>query len=151
MSSTRCFSVASSCSNFFIGRLQTLTVAPLDVQLRLLLLRAEEDVDRRTLLDDLAEEHENALVARPSRLRHVVRHDDNGVGRRKTGDEPFNRRGAARVESGAGLVHQNDLRLERQQPRDTRSEEHTSELQSQSNLVCRLLLEKKKQSIYYSS
>src|SRR5256886_8682085 len=29
----------------------------------------------------------------------------------------------------------------------TRSEEHTSELQSQSNLVCRLLLEKKKQTI----
>src|SRR2546430_12532807 len=29
---------------------------------------------------------------------------------------------------------------------DPRSEEHTSELQSQSNLVCRLLLEKKKQT-----
>src|SRR2546430_12280952 len=28
-----------------------------------------------------------------------------------------------------------------------RSEEHTSELQSQSNLVCRLLLEKKKKSL----
>src|SRR2546427_9409752 len=28
----------------------------------------------------------------------------------------------------------------------TRSEEHTSELQSQSNLVCRLLLEKKKKA-----
>src|SRR5688572_31101049 len=28
-----------------------------------------------------------------------------------------------------------------------RSEEHTSELQSQSNLVCRLLLEKKKQHL----
>src|SRR3990167_10836479 len=28
-------------------------------------------------------------------------------------------------------------------PRGVRSEEHTSELQSQSNLVCRLLLEKK--------
>src|SRR2546430_7128952 len=28
-----------------------------------------------------------------------------------------------------------------------RSEEHTSELQSQSNLVCRLLLEKKKKNI----
>src|SRR3989475_5676231 len=28
-----------------------------------------------------------------------------------------------------------------------RSEEHTSELQSQSNLVCRLLLEKKKEKI----
>src|SRR2546427_5996240 len=33
---------------------------------------------------------------------------------------------------------------------ETRSEEHTSELQSQSNLVCRLLLEKKKKKkIYY--
>src|SRR2546427_5446086 len=30
------------------------------------------------------------------------------------------------------------------QETDLRSEEHTSELQSQSNLVCRLLLEKKK-------
>src|SRR2546430_10207264 len=31
-----------------------------------------------------------------------------------------------------------------------RSEEHTSELQSQSNLVCRLLLEKKKNTLEYS-
>src|SRR2546430_12194390 len=30
-----------------------------------------------------------------------------------------------------------------------RSEEHTSELQSQSNLVCRLLLEKKKNNILH--
>src|SRR5688572_31408936 len=37
-------------------------------------------------------------------------------------------------------------RKARQRPRrdQPRSEEHTSELQSQSNLVCRLLLEKKK-------
>src|SRR2546430_8876923 len=35
-------------------------------------------------------------------------------------------------------------------PRDgRRSEEHTSELQSQSNLVCRLLLEKKKKKSKY--
>src|SRR2546430_9170388 len=32
------------------------------------------------------------------------------------------------------------------QRRKARSEEHTSELQSQSNLVCRLLLEKKKKN-----
>src|SRR5438270_5981804 len=31
-----------------------------------------------------------------------------------------------------------------------RSEEHTSELQSQSNLVCRLLLEKKKDKVTFS-
>src|SRR2546430_6686229 len=32
-----------------------------------------------------------------------------------------------------------------------RSEEHTSELQSQSNLVCRLLLEKKKKKTLYKT
>src|SRR2546430_17439278 len=36
----------------------------------------------------------------------------------------------------------NPLKIQRM--RELRSEEHTSELQSQSNLVCRLLLEKKK-------
>src|SRR2546430_5561812 len=33
--------------------------------------------------------------------------------------------------------------------REARSEEHTSELQSQSNLVCRLLLEKKKSKLHH--
>src|SRR2546430_8533706 len=54
------------------------------------------------------------------------------------------------------LLHQRDLLLQLQDAilpvalgvepgkRGRRSEEHTSELQSQSNLVCRLLLEKKK-------
>src|SRR2546430_9118390 len=37
-----------------------------------------------------------------------------------------------------------DLRLGPRRDDHGRSEEHTSELQSQSNLVCRLLLEKKK-------
>src|SRR2546427_5958063 len=37
-----------------------------------------------------------------------------------------------------------EVEEEQRQARARRSEEHTSELQSQSNLVCRLLLEKKK-------
>src|SRR2546430_9078536 len=37
-----------------------------------------------------------------------------------------------------------------QPEQDGRSEEHTSELQSQSNLVCRLLLEKKNERIQQS-
>src|SRR2546427_6774890 len=41
-------------------------------------------------------------------------------------------------------VPQVALRLWNVSGAQTRSEEHTSELQSQSNLVCRLLLEKKK-------
>src|SRR5206468_11973177 len=35
-------------------------------------------------------------------------------------------------------------------PRDVRSEEHTSELQSRSDIVCRLLLEKKK-AVHHAS
>src|SRR2546427_1091782 len=40
--------------------------------------------------------------------------------------------------------HQAELHSRQQALSGARSEEHTSELQSQSNLVCRLLLEKKK-------
>src|SRR2546430_4954750 len=43
------------------------------------------------------------------------------------------------------VFRQSELFLHRHQHvTSSRSEEHTSELQSQSNLVCRLLLEKKK-------
>src|SRR3989475_9396000 len=45
---------------------------------------------------------------------------------------------------GDAKTHQEQLRV----PPGARSEEHTSELQSQSNLVCRLLLEKKKKTIH---
>src|SRR2546430_3875328 len=40
-----------------------------------------------------------------------------------------------------------DARAQAGQRNRRRSEEHTSELQSQSNLVCRLLLEKKKRNL----
>src|SRR2546430_4966150 len=40
-----------------------------------------------------------------------------------------------------------DLAVHHLDRRRLRSEEHTSELQSQSNLVCRLLLEKKKNGV----
>src|SRR2546426_6305028 len=43
-----------------------------------------------------------------------------------------------RVQVGGGLATESDI--------DRRSEEHTSELQSPCNLVCRLLLEKKKKN-----
>src|SRR2546430_16494904 len=49
-------------------------------------------------------------------------------------------RGAQRLFGSARLA---DAR----RPASARSEEHTSELQSQSNLVCRLLLEKKKKEM----
>src|SRR2546430_10229864 len=59
---------------------------------------------------------------------------------------------------GEGLVEFSIRRLGRPAQRiagafagGARSEEHTSELQSQSNLVCRLLLEKKKKMTPLSS
>src|SRR2546427_7398839 len=65
-----------------------------------------------------------------------------------------------RCEVGPGAVrplgpvgereHRNDRR-EVHGRDERRSEEHTSELQSQSNLVCRLLLEKKKKKKYESN
>src|SRR2546427_8774549 len=64
----------------------------------------------------------------------VVHHDErrqDAQGQRDDGDQ---RR--AQVEQEEEADHRNDDEF--------RSEEHTSELQSQSNLVCRLLLEKKK-------
>src|SRR2546430_11271750 len=44
-----------------------------------------------------------------------------------------------------------DDRLARRVDSTVRSEEHTSELQSQSNLVCRLLLEKKKSKLRHAA
>src|SRR2546430_12655934 len=46
----------------------------------------------------------------------------------------------SRVEQATGICAHEAI----DRPMRARSEEHTSELQSQSNLVCRLLLEKKK-------
>src|SRR2546429_6432369 len=43
------------------------------------------------------------------------------------------------------------LRLRLRPDRTCRSEEHTSELQSRLHLVCRLLLEKKKKTLYTRS
>src|SRR5438270_7069429 len=48
---------------------------------------------------------------------------------------------------GAVIAFDRVARLKAMTAPRMRSEEHTSELQSQSNLVCRLLLEKKKQKI----
>src|SRR2546426_10732555 len=67
---------------------------------------------------------------------------------------PISDRGAARTAPSRSRGGRRAPRVPRQPPvaprgqrarRGQRSEEHTSELQSPCNLVCRLLLEKKKQ------
>src|SRR2546430_7427555 len=49
------------------------------------------------------------------------------------------------VDGASGRRQEENRRVDADGADVVRSEEHTSELQSQSNLVCRLLLEKKKQ------
>src|SRR2546427_3525880 len=66
----------------------------------------------------------SARIVRDARLRPALERDDERVLRQVLG--------------------QTDVAGDPGEPGDERSEEHTSELQSQSNLVCRLLLEKKK-------
>src|SRR5688572_31564445 len=77
--------------------------------------------------------------------------------RRAVGDDRTVKRTAAEERAGQTFVHErlvigqqahrvengHDGRRAGAAGRSIRSEEHTSELQSQSNLVCRLLLEKK--------
>src|SRR2546427_2927374 len=63
------------------------------------------------------------------------------------GDGAADRRRARRPGRGGNHAQSRPHALDRSPvvgPCTNRSEEHTSELQSQSNLVCRLLLEKKK-------
>src|SRR5690625_5919315 len=56
--------------------------------------------------------------------------------------------GSWEIVVGGTLIVANAI-LEKRRPEFLRSEEHTSELQSRGHLVCRLLLEKKKQSLGY--
>src|SRR5438132_9326433 len=56
----------------------------------------------------------------------------------------FRSRGRCRAPGGPALRRLARGASRGRRPRDARSEEHTSELQSHSDLVCRLLLEKKK-------
>src|SRR5437868_5476707 len=49
-----------------------------------------------------------------------------------------------RIQAARRLIKDQNGRVSQNRTRDGRSEEHTSELQSRFDLVCRLLLEKKK-------
>src|SRR2546430_6136104 len=71
----------------------------------------------------------------------------------RSGTMVFNEGGPA-AQAEAALTRAFRLRdrltfRERKLTESSRSEEHTSELQSQSNLVCRLLLEKKNKRLLY--
>src|SRR5690606_39738184 len=67
-------------------------------------------------------------------------------GSRRSGQDArrFQNRRRTEAEDGATILHRPSGEARPREERPCRSEEHTSELQSRENLVCRLLLEKKK-------
>src|SRR5690606_40500894 len=79
----------------------------------------------------------NFTTARACRMR--TRNGRGRYGLPRPGDEKAPTRGAFRRRDRGGAQSATTLTCNR-----FRSEEHTSELQSRENLVCRLLLEKKK-------
>src|SRR2546430_12611335 len=90
------------------------------------------------------------MIRRPPRstlfpYTTLFRSAEREMDRDHVGAEPLAHHLDAHVEVRADPVHL----VDEDDARHVRSEEHTSELQSQSNLVCRLLLEKKnKQRVY---
>src|SRR5690606_41673553 len=78
--------------------------------------------------------------SRPRHLRPHRKRPEAG-NRRRPGDHPCRARAQGETVRRGGAVAR---RAPRRDHAQARSEEHTSELQSRENLVCRLLLEKKK-------
>src|SRR2546422_6585422 len=68
----------------------------------------------------------------------------SGVGVRIATEPEFAKRHSAFFNRGAVASQEYARRFQNRAPDELRSEEHTSELQSRLHLVCRLLLEKKK-------
>src|SRR5688572_32056432 len=79
------------------------------------------------------------------RIRSCVQSEDERDNEREAREEEHEERGFTQAGCCNTGDHAfvSDARIREQHPQ-VRLEEHTSELQSQSNLVCRLLLEKKK-------
>src|SRR5438067_8919096 len=71
----------------------------------------------------------------------------DGAARRRASLRARRARAAVAAQASRDRDHRGDLDRD---PRRLRSEEHTSELQSRFDLVCRLLLEKKKKYCNYA-
>src|SRR5436190_11253759 len=83
------------------------------------------------------------MIRRPPRSTLFPSRRSSDLGRLSSGLQRLRRR--------LGGDDGKALRLELLREAEGRSEEHTSELQSHSDLVCRLLLEKKKNRLHIAS
>src|SRR5215471_7755503 len=89
-----------------------------DVGLRPRIPRRSEQLLRGPELDQLPHQEEAGPLRHPRRLLHVVRDDRDGEVLFQVQHELLDLRGRDRIEGRAGLVHEQDLRLNGQRPRD---------------------------------
>src|SRR3954453_4038315 len=105
----------------------TLAEATGDVVLRALLARVREDLRSLVHLDQTpglahaVEVEEAGPVAHPRRLLHVVGDDHDRVLVLQLADQVLDRQGGDRGERGAGLVHEEHLRLDGDGPGDAQA------------------------------
>src|SRR6266542_5936878 len=78
-------------------------------------LGCQEQISRSGVFDNFTEQHEDAFVAGPSRLGHVVGDDNNGVAAFEVEHQFLDRAGPFHIERAARLVHENNFRLEGQE------------------------------------
>src|SRR2546430_15314794 len=121
-------STVRSCTRCACGEACSLVSAYAPRHLLVGLVDAPFELDRA---DDRAAHAAHEIALKPVRGRD----GDHVTGLASLVGEPLDR-----VIRGVPLAREDDVNA----VDGLRSEEHTSELQSQSNLVCRLLLEKKK-------
>src|SRR5262245_21109585 len=89
-----------------------------DVVLRQLVLGFGEHVRGHPVLHEPAQPEERRAVRDPGGLLEVVGHDDDRVLLLELVDQLLDLQGRDGVEGGAGLVHEEDLRLHRDRPGD---------------------------------
>src|SRR5215471_2992510 len=96
----------------------SLAEPPRNVVLRDLLARVREDLFGPIVLDQTPEHEEGGVLRNAGRLLHVVGHDHDRVVALELVDELLDLLRRDRVERRCGLVHQDDLGLDRERPRD---------------------------------
>src|SRR3989441_2786084 len=102
----------------FVLRPAALSEPPGDVTFRQRLFGSLEELARRADLDDMTQVHEGGRLRDTGGLLHVVRHDDHGIVLFQVKDKVLDLRGCDRIEGGARLVHEDDLRLDREGARN---------------------------------
>src|SRR5687768_6362524 len=95
-------------------------VSAFDVVGGLRILRIEEQFFGPLMLDQFAKQHENAFIAGPACLGHVVGDDDLGVFAAETEHQLFDRARALDIERAAWLIHQDHFGLQRKEPGDAK-------------------------------